>query len=47
MAEPDVALGASALGEWLWPLVLPGAVVAVLLALWFVRPDWFAATDEP
>ena len=42
-----VALGASALGEWQWPLVLPGAVVAVLLVLWFVRPDWFAATDDP
>ena len=41
------ALGASALGEWRWPLVLPSAVIAALLVLWLVRPDCFVATDEP
>jgi uncharacterized membrane protein YoaK (UPF0700 family) len=40
------ALGASALGNWRWPLVLPAAVLVALLVLWLLRPDWFAAADE-
>ena len=41
------ALGASALGEWRWPLILPGAVLVTLLGLWLFRPEWFVTGDVP
>jgi uncharacterized membrane protein YoaK (UPF0700 family) len=40
------AIGATALGRWRWPLFLPCAVLAVLVAAWLARPDWFAVIEE-
>jgi hypothetical protein len=32
--------------EVAWPLFLPCAVLAVLVAAWLARPDWFAVIEE-
>ncbi len=41
------ALGAAEPGQWDRPLALPVVVLAVLAALWFAVPRWFAAVDAP
>jgi uncharacterized membrane protein YoaK (UPF0700 family) len=40
------AIGATAIGGWRWPLVLPCAVLGALVVAWSVRPGWFAAIED-
>ena len=44
------AVGVSALGEWRWALLVPGAVLALLAVCWFMLPARFpggASDQEP
>ena len=40
------ALGATTPGRWKRPLTLPCLVLALLVAVWWLVPRWFAAIDE-
>jgi uncharacterized membrane protein YoaK (UPF0700 family) len=40
------AVGATAPGQWAWPLALPCGVLAILVVAWSFVPGWFAALDD-
>jgi uncharacterized membrane protein YoaK (UPF0700 family) len=39
------ALGATNIGRWDWSLLVPCAVLAVLVMVWSLLPEWFAAIE--
>ena len=40
------AIGATSLGRWEWSLLVPCAVLGALVAVWLLRPVWFAAIED-